>query len=187
MGAVSAGPMPAPCPHPMATVCPTGLSPPCTKLPPAMRATLHFESSRSPALPPGEGVSNVSQKAACASPHPAGPGGGGGDCTVPAEPPPIAPAAPPVAGSDPVPVIEPEEELDDEPAPLAPLFDPLESVGDAEQAPRSANSRAEYRTMTRILSVRGLARLSVGTFCLTFMLTADEPLACFLARASLVT
>ena len=59
--------------------------------------------------------------------------------------------------------------------PLAPLLDPLESVGDAEQAPRSAISRAEYRTMTLSLSARGLAGLSVGTYCLTFMLTADEP------------
>jgi len=92
----------------------------------------------------------------------------------PVGPPPAAPAAPAIAGGDPVPVVVPEEEeLGNEPPPLAPLLGTLESIGDPEQAPRSAIRRAENRTMTSSLRRRGFAGLSVGTYYLRLMFAAD--------------
>ncbi len=97
-----------------------------------MRDALHDASSRSPARPPGEGVSNVSQKAAWASPQPGGPGGGGEPLLLvlppdeedaPAvdddDPPDDAPLLPPPEDAD-VPLEPPEDWAPPSPPPGAP-------------------------------------------------------------------
>jgi hypothetical protein len=91
-----------------------------------MRAALQVVSSRSPARPPGEGVSNVSQKAACDSAHGPDPEGRTPVPLAPEPPEEVVPAAPLPAPPEavPMPLLEP-------PGATAPVLEPLDGAFDA--------------------------------------------------------